>query len=88
VRPEHIVIGRAGAVDAVVEGVEYLGADSLIACSIGGQPLTVRVGGRMAFVRGDAVRLGWAQGALHFFDAASGRRRHVAPNLEPVTMLA
>ena len=88
VRPEHIALGRTGGVDAVVESVEYLGADSLIACRVGDQPLTVRVGGRMAFVRGDAACLGWAQGALHFFDAASGRRRDVMSDHEPVTMLA
>jgi len=88
VRPEHVSISGTPGVDAIVEAVEYLGADSLIACRVGGQPLTVRIGGRLGLARGDSARLGWAAGALHFFDAASGLRRDVAPNREPATMLA
>jgi len=88
IRPEHVSIGRSAGVEAAVDGVEYLGADSLIACSVGGQSLIVRVAGRMALARGDTTRLGWALGALHFFDGASGQRRSVAPNHESVTMLA
>jgi len=88
IRPEHVSIGRGAGVDAVVESVEYLGADSLIACSVGGQSLTARVAGRMGLARGDATRLGWAPGALHFFDGASGKRRDVVSSHEPATMLA
>ena len=88
VRPEHICVGRGAGVEASVESVEYLGADSLIACRVGGQSLVVRVAGRMALARGDTTRLGWASGALHFFDSASGQRRDVAPSHEPATMLA
>ena len=87
VRPEHISIGRAVGTNAIVESVEYLGADSLIMCRVGGQPLTVRVAGRMALMPGDSTCLGWAPGALHFFDTASGQRRNVAPRA-PATMLA
>jgi sn-glycerol 3-phosphate transport system ATP-binding protein len=88
VRPEHVVIGRTGGVDARVDGVEYLGADSLVTCRVGGQILTVRIGGRVALRDGDHVQLGWASGALHFFDDASGARRDVEISNEAATMLA
>jgi sn-glycerol 3-phosphate transport system ATP-binding protein len=87
VRPEHVVIGRAG-VEARIDGVEYLGADSLVSCHVGGQPLTARLGGRVALRQGDGVQVGWAPGALHFFDGASGTRRNVETNHESATMLA
>ena len=87
IRPEHVSVGRSDGAEAIVESVEYLGADSLITCRVGGQPLIVRVAGRMALARGDATRLGWAPGAVHFFDGASGQRR-TAPSHEPATMLA
>src|SRR6266700_4116205 len=74
VRPEDIVLGVELGHAARVENVEYLGADSLIACRIGEQALTVRTGGRVAFRRGDSTRLSWAPGAAHYFDAASGDR--------------
>ncbi len=61
-----------------VDAVEYLGADSLLACRVGDQPLTVRVSGRAGLRRGDKVRLGWAARRGAFFrrrdaDAARGR---------------
>ena len=74
VRPEHIAIGREGGVEAEVASVEYLGADSLLCCSIVRQPIAVRVPGRVGLSRGDPTRLAWARGAQHFFDGASGRR--------------
>jgi sn-glycerol 3-phosphate transport system ATP-binding protein len=74
VRPEHIAIGRESGVEAEVASVEYLGADSLLSCNIVRQPIAVRVPGRVGLSRGDATRLGWAWGAQHFFDGASGRR--------------
>ena len=88
VRPEHVVIGHAGGAEALVAGVEYLGADSLVACRVGDQALTARIGGRVALIHGDSVQLGWARGALHFFDGASGARVNVEMSHEAATMLA
>jgi sn-glycerol 3-phosphate transport system ATP-binding protein len=73
VRPEHISIGGDNGVEAEVASVEYLGADSLLSCSIARQPVAVRVPGRVGLSRGDTTRLAWARGAQHFFDGASGR---------------
>ncbi len=74
VRPEHITFGQDAGVDAQVEGLEYLGADSLLTCRLGTQAIALRVSGRSGLSRGDVTRLSWARGAQHFFDAASGRR--------------
>src|SRR5689334_11288238 len=35
VRPEHVALGREAGVEAEVEAIEYLGADSLITCRVG-----------------------------------------------------
>ena len=79
VRPEHIVMGASPGVQA---------SDSLIACRVGEQLVTVRASGRFGLSRGESTRLGWAQGALHFFDTATTLRREVAPTCDRVTMLA
>jgi sn-glycerol 3-phosphate transport system ATP-binding protein len=88
VRPEHIAIGDAAGFDARVEGVEYLGADSLLTCRVGGQAVTIRVAGRSGLSRGDMTRLSWARGAQHFFDAATGRRTEVESSHHGATMFA
>jgi sn-glycerol 3-phosphate transport system ATP-binding protein len=88
VRPEHVALGRDNGVGGAVDGIEYLGADSLLACRVGEQALIARVSGRTGLRRGDKVRLGWAPGAAHFFDGATQRRREVTGNHQPATMVA
>jgi sn-glycerol 3-phosphate transport system ATP-binding protein len=88
VRPEHVVLGREDGVAGSVDSVEYLGADSLLACHVGDQPLTVRVSGRTGLQHGDKVRLGWASAAAHFFDGATQMRREVEWNHHPATRVA
>jgi sn-glycerol 3-phosphate transport system ATP-binding protein len=88
VRPEHVVLGREDDVAGSVDAVEYLGADSLLACHVGDQPLTARVAGRIGLQRGDKVRLGWAPGAAHFFEGATQTRREPERNHQPATMVA
>ncbi|MFO1399373.1 MAG: ABC transporter ATP-binding protein [Burkholderiales bacterium] len=73
VRPEHVTIAHDRGVRALVEGVEYLGGDSLLTCRIGGQTLAVRAAGSVNLARGDATWLAWAPEAQHFF-AADGMR--------------
>jgi len=72
-RAEDIRIGGEG-LEARVEGVEYLGADSIVACRAGSEPLTVRVPGASRHAAGDTVKLRWSEGAAHYFDAATGAR--------------
>ena len=73
VRPEDIRIGNDG-LDAVVEGVEYLGADSIVACRAGAETLAVRLPRAAHFAAGAAVKLSWNPDATHYFDAATGLR--------------
>ncbi len=69
VRPEHIGVAFERGLRAGVENVEYLGADSLVACRVGGQLLHARVAGRCALARGDATWLTWPAGSQAWFDA-------------------
>ncbi|HTQ01758.1 MAG TPA: ABC transporter ATP-binding protein [Casimicrobiaceae bacterium] len=87
IRPEHISIDLTRGVQARVEGVEYLGGDSLLACRIGAQPLAVRVAGSVGLSAGDATGLAWAPGAQHFF-AADGTREESNARRDAATLLA
>ncbi|HVO89605.1 MAG TPA: TOBE domain-containing protein, partial [Casimicrobiaceae bacterium] len=73
VRPEHIQLALERGVRAIVDAVEYLGGDSLVACHIAQQPIAVRVAGSVALARGDVTWLAWPGGAQHFFNAQGVR---------------
>ncbi len=75
VRPEDIVLTDADGLPAVVESVEYLGADTIVDCRVGEQPIVVRTGGRVRPSPGAAIRLAWEREATHWFDLSSGGRR-------------
>jgi sn-glycerol 3-phosphate transport system ATP-binding protein len=69
VRPEHIRLAAQGHA-AVVQGVEYFGADSIITCAVGASAgIAVRLTGHAAVAAGDSVCLDWAPERQHFFDA-------------------
>lgn len=74
VRPEDIALAEAGGVPAIVEQVEYLGADLLVDCRIAGQPLVARVATHHPVSAGQPVSLVWAASRQHLFDAATGAR--------------
>ena len=73
VRPEKISLADAGLA-ADVLSLEYLGADSLVACRIGACELIVRQSGRVKLAAGDRIHMTWPQAESHFFEARSGRR--------------
>jgi len=83
VRPEDVRLGDEGAqgdadVAAVVESLEYHGADSIVACRAGEDTILARVpkarlAGRVP-AAGDRVRLGWDRAGEHYFDDATERR--------------
>lgn len=75
IRPEDIVIDEKG-IAARIMNVEYMGADTVLACTVGDQPITARVLGKTALASGSVIRLGWRPDAVHFFDAVSGKRRN------------
>jgi len=88
VRPENARLeaqgaGRKGAVAGVVESVEYLGSDSLIATRIEAShalrlepcAFIVRVPGRATSRAGDTVHVSWDPAHEHRFDASTGGRQ-------------
>ena len=75
VRPEAINLGGEHGIPATIESVEFLGADSLVTCTIGSERLTARVPGRLAADRGIVLQLSWRPEEAHLFDASDGRRR-------------
>ncbi len=77
IRPEHIALATDHGVRATVVSVEYLGGDSLLAMTVGDQPLAVRVPGSVGLRGGDSACLTWAPAAQHFF--AEDGRRHDLP---------
>jgi sn-glycerol 3-phosphate transport system ATP-binding protein len=74
VRPEDMALGGEG-LQALVDGVEYLGADSLVAAKANEQALLVRVPGRASVRAGDAVRISWHKNNEHHFDRTTGERK-------------
>ena len=69
VRPEHIRIDDTGR-PALVESVEYFGADSIVVCRIGAcSGIAVRAPGHLRANAGDALRLAWQPEHQHFFAA-------------------
>jgi sn-glycerol 3-phosphate transport system ATP-binding protein len=74
VRPEDIRRTIEGLV-ARVTSAEYLGADTVLTCSVGSETLALRTPGRLALEPGASIRVGWTADAVHLFDAGSGQRR-------------
>jgi sn-glycerol 3-phosphate transport system ATP-binding protein len=77
-RPEDVRVDEAGVTARVLDG-EYLGADTILKCVIGEEALAVRAPGRVRVGPGATVGLAWTPGAVHLFDAASGRRIDEVP---------
>jgi sn-glycerol 3-phosphate transport system ATP-binding protein len=86
VRPEHVQLRQDRGHAANVEGVEYLGGDSLVTCRLGAARIAIRTQGAVGLNRSDPIRLAWAGGAQHYFDA-SGSRADV-PVRDAATMLS
>jgi sn-glycerol 3-phosphate transport system ATP-binding protein len=74
VRPEDVRLGSDG-LEARVESVEYLGADTLVAARAGEQLVMARVPGRATVREGDTVRATWDSQHEHRFEVQTGRRR-------------
>jgi sn-glycerol 3-phosphate transport system ATP-binding protein len=73
VRPEHLRFGERGQ-PAAVSGVEYLGADSIVLCTVGQQQVAVRVEGHSLLRAGEPVHIGWSEEHVHRFDPRTGLR--------------
>jgi sn-glycerol 3-phosphate transport system ATP-binding protein len=71
IRPEHIAITATDGLPAVVENVEYFGADSIVACTVGANTgVAVRVAGHLRTAPGERIALHWNAAQQHFFDAS------------------
>ncbi|RTZ43324.1 ABC transporter ATP-binding protein [Candidimonas sp. SYP-B2681] len=80
-RPEHIAINASGNVGALVETVEYFGADSIVICKVGQNTgIAVRAAGHVRANPGDQIKLHWNSGQQHFFDA-SGKALPRTPSI-------
>jgi sn-glycerol 3-phosphate transport system ATP-binding protein len=74
VRPEKIRLADSG-LPAQVLSLEYLGADTLIACKVGTHEWIIRHEGKIRTAAGDRIHLSWPPAENHWFDAMSGNRR-------------
>jgi sn-glycerol 3-phosphate transport system ATP-binding protein len=78
IRPEHVRVVEAGGVMGAVVGIEYLGADTLVACEIqgGAAPwrIVAKLPGHLQPAIGTAMRLGWDPQFEHRFDSGSDVR--------------
>jgi sn-glycerol 3-phosphate transport system ATP-binding protein len=72
IRPESIRLAERG-IPALVGHAEYLGADTVLACSVGDVTMLARLPGRVVLADGTPVRL-TSDDPIHLFDAATGRR--------------
>lgn len=81
IRPEHLAISTDGPWRATVVSMEYLGADSVVACTIGSQEVAIQVPGRPDIKPGAVLNLGFDHDKLHFFDAATHARASVCASV-------
>ncbi len=88
VRPEDITIANGGGLAAVVRGVEYLGADSILDCQVADQIMAVRTQGRIRVESGTRVGLTWPSDSEHYFQTSSGRRRDDLGEERPARVLS
>lgn len=77
VRPEHIRLVDRG-IPAIVENIEYFGADTIVGARIGKAQLLIRVPGQVALEAGNPVELDWDESNQYFFDQKTELRRRLA----------
>jgi len=79
IRPESLRLSDSG-IPATVLHAEYLGADTVVACTTGdGIRLLARLPGRAVITDGALVRFAADAADFHLFDAATGRRLQPVP---------
>jgi sn-glycerol 3-phosphate transport system ATP-binding protein len=79
-RPEAVCLhafavdgATACSVPALLQSVEYLGADAVLRCSVGSEVLTVRTSGAFDTAVGAALTLHWRAQQCHWFGADERR---------------
>ncbi len=74
VRPEHVSVSEHSGVPAIVEHVEYLGADILADCRVGNEKFIARIEGHASLSPRAEVKLHWPAEQMHCFDRSTGER--------------
>jgi len=74
VRPEDLDVAPDGLLPALVDTVEYHGADSIVAAKAGGQSLLIRLPRHAPLSPGERIRVTWKPDHQHFFNARTGER--------------
>ena len=72
IRPEALRLAETG-MPARVISAEYLGADTVVACTVGDGRVLARLPGKIDLAEHAPIHLSFDRDALHLFDAASGR---------------
>jgi multiple sugar transport system ATP-binding protein len=71
IRPEHLALADDG-LDAVVDVVEALGADTMVGLQIGGQSIVARLAPHVQVAPGQRVKVAPDAARIHLFDADGG----------------
>jgi multiple sugar transport system ATP-binding protein len=71
IRPEHLALADDG-IDAVVDVVEALGADTMVGLQVGGQSIVARLAPDVRVMPGQRVKLAPDPARIHLFDMDSG----------------
>ena len=79
IRPEALLVDPAGPIHAVVEQIEYLGADAMLSCRIGDCNLLCRVTGNTELKVGSQVSLRILPEGLSVFETSNGHRLDQIP---------
>ena len=74
IRPEHIAAAGQGAITAVVEVVEPMGAETELVVKVADAAFVVTTHGRSNVKPGQGIALAPDAKCVHLFDAASGQR--------------
>jgi len=74
IRPEHLRLTDGPGIEGEFVSADYLGADTIVTARVGGQPVLLRVPGRIGLATGQPVRIAWSPENVHVFDGTSGRR--------------
>lgn len=74
IRPEDVHLTGTQGLPVRVDAVEFLGADSLITCSMGETSILCRLQGRAPVGVGTQTCISWSSESLHHFEGTTGRR--------------
>ena len=66
VRPEDVRLGEEG-LPVRITAVDYLGAETVVRMTHGGQPVFAKIDGRRDCAPGEAVYIKWPETAVHCF---------------------